>query len=109
MNKPFSDEEFQEIIKSNLESLKNQTLEISKNKILIKYKNKLHNENGPAIERPNGDDEWYENGKFIKCSNKIRKIKRWFKEESSLGFDIGLALFAIAFIIFYVFYILSLK
>ncbi|RTK95490.1 MAG: hypothetical protein EKK64_06625 [Neisseriaceae bacterium] len=71
--------------------------------------NKLHRTDGPAITRPNGDNEWYENGKFIKCSSKIRRIKKWFKEESSLGFDIGLALFAIAFIIFYVFYILSLK
>jgi len=64
MDKPFTDEEFKEKINLCLNSLEDfQSLRISKNKIHILYKNKLHNDNGPAVICKNGREEWYVNGK----------------------------------------------
>jgi hypothetical protein len=84
MNRPFSDEEFQEKINSCLNSLEEfQSLKISKNKIQIKYKNKLHKEDGPAVIYKNGREEWYINGKRHREDGPAvdaQKIKIWYKK-----------------------------
>jgi len=85
---PFTDEEFSSLYKSKLECLQdNQIIEISKDKITIKKKDKskvfIHSEDGPAVIYKNGREEWYVNGKRHRSKDKpavvSKSIQIWYK------------------------------